>query len=140
MVQLSLLLVEPDAGAAASLRACLGKSGFVLDVLHVRDAEEAVARLSGDASFAEAAGLILLALKQPGMSGISFLEWLKTRPELRRIPVVVLSATRANPDIWRAYGMGANSYLLKPPAEDELLHLVDGIAAYWSVLKTPPGG
>ena len=143
--RLRVLLVVPHAEDAAAVGDILRTSEHVEGIHVARDAEEAVAYLSGADAFAERARfplphLVLLDLRLPGMSALGFLEWMKARTELRRIPLVVLSGSRSHPDVWKAYDLGANSYLLKPPAAEELLQLAQGIHAYWSVLNAPPRG
>lgn len=137
---LNVLVVERDPAMAADLKEALGTSEHVLDVHVVPDVDAALAYLAGEPPFVGRTsfplpGLVFLDLKLPAFA---LLDWMATRPELRRIPVVALSATRENPDIWKAYQRGVNSYLLKPAPRDELRTMVKGIHAYWSALNPPP--
>jgi DNA-binding response OmpR family regulator len=75
--------------------------------------------------------MMLLDLKLPRKSGFEVLAWLRQHGEIKRLPVVVLSSSRESPDIARAYDLGANSYLVKPVAPDDLLELVKAIDRYW---------
>ncbi|MFC5086213.1 response regulator [Microvirga arabica] len=75
--------------------------------------------------------VVLLDLKLPRRSGFEVLEWIKGHPVLRRVPVIILTSSREDVDLKRAYDLGANSYLVKPARPEELLRMVEQIHAYW---------
>ena len=64
--------------------------------------------------------------------------WLRMQPELKRIPVVVLTESRDTDSINRAYDAGANSYLVKPGDQDEIVRMVEIVRQYWMSLNEPP--
>jgi CheY-like chemotaxis protein len=76
-------------------------------------------------------GLILLDLDFPRKSGLDILSWRRTRPRIRRIPVIVLSSSRQTRHVNRAYELGANSYLIKPSEPGFLLDYMGTIIQYW---------
>lgn len=76
-------------------------------------------------------GLILLDLNMPRMDGREALREIKGDPSLRRIPVVVLTTSRADEDIARSYDLGANSYIPKPVTFDGLVEVVRALGRYW---------
>ena len=82
--------------------------------------------------------LMLLDLKLPGMSGFEVLLWLRQQPGLKRLPVVVLTSSKENTDINRAYELGANSYLVKPASFDALVNIIERLNHYWLVLNERP--
>ncbi|TVR57022.1 MAG: response regulator [Gemmatimonadales bacterium] len=82
--------------------------------------------------------VILLDLKLPKLSGLEVLRRLKTDPQTRLIPVVVLTSSREERDVTASYELGANSYLVKPVAFEELLRSVADIQEYWLVRNEPP--
>lgn len=82
--------------------------------------------------------LILLDLKLPGMSGLELLRWLRQQKDLRRIPVLVLTSETDHGYIKAAYDAGANSYLLKSPAPEEIDRVVNLISNYWLKLNEFP--
>lgn len=82
--------------------------------------------------------LILLDLKMPRKNGYEVLEELKADPNLRTIPVVVLTTSDAESDIERSYQLGACSYLTKPDSFDKLVDLVKTLHAYWFETVTLP--
>jgi len=66
------------------------------------------------------------------------LTWIRRHPGLRRLPVVILTSSKARADVDRAYDLGANSYLLKPVDFDALLELVTSLNLYWTVFNQRP--
>ena len=136
----AILLVEDDPDDAFLVQRAIRKAGIANPVLLAGDGDRAIEVLA--ASIGEAGpiveppiGLVLLDLKMPRRSGFEVLTWLRERPVLARIPVVVLTSSREPRDIDRAYDLGANSYLVKPGSPEELLALVDQLGAYWLVVN-----
>ena len=82
--------------------------------------------------------LILLDLKLPRRSGLEVLQWLRQQPRLKRLLIVALTASRESSDVNTAYEVGINSYLVKPIAFEELVHLVNLINLYWLQLNEKP--
>jgi len=76
-------------------------------------------------------GLILLDLNMPRKDGREALQEIKGDPELRRIPVVVFTTSRADTDIGRVYDLGANSFITKPVAFDALVGVMRALSQYW---------
>ena len=82
--------------------------------------------------------IILLDLKLPRRSGHEVLAWLRARPDLPRIPVVILTSSGESADVRRAYELGANSYLVKPVAFEGLMEMVRTLGVYWMLLNEFP--
>lgn len=83
--------------------------------------------------------LILLDLNMPGMDGRELLKWLKDQPELKKIPVVILTTSSADADIARSYELNAACYITKPVDLDEFVKVVRTIEDFWlSVVQLPP--
>jgi CheY-like chemotaxis protein len=83
-------------------------------------------------------GLILLDLNMPKKDGREALSEIKTDPDLRRIPVVVLTTSRAEEDIVRTYDLGVNSFVSKPVTFEELTTAMQRLACYWFDLVELP--
>ena len=84
-------------------------------------------------------GLILLDLNMPRMDGREALREIKGDPSLRGIPVVVLTTSRADEDIFRSYDLGANSYISKPVTFEGLVEVVRALGRYWiEIVELPP--
>jgi CheY-like chemotaxis protein len=86
-------------------------------------------------------GLVLLDLNMPRKDGREALAEIKADPELRRIPVVVLTTSRAEEDVLRSYDLGVNSFVTKPVRFDELVRVMSALGRYWfEVVELPPDG
>ena len=138
-----VLLVEDDPNDVALTDRAFKKASVTHPLQVVTDGEQAVDYLSGKGSFADRAlhplpALLLLDLKLPRRSGFEVLEWVRSQPGLKRLPVVVLTSSTESRDVNRAYDMGANSYLVKPVAFDSLHEMVQGLGLYWLILNKGP--
>ncbi|WP_225889775.1 response regulator [Indioceanicola profundi] len=134
-----ILLVEDDPNDQLLIRRAFGKAKLMNPLSVVGDGDEAVAYLSGMGGNAGPPALIMLDLKLPRRSGLEVLEWLRAQPApLGRTPVVVLTSSRENHDVARAYELGANSYLVKPVDFDGLLEMIKTAGLYWTVLNEGP--
>src|SRR5437016_3794743 len=137
MAQRKMILVaEDDPTDAFFLQRAFAKTGTLVGLKFVRDGQEAIDYLRGENAFADRGSnplpqLLLLDLKMPRLNGFEVLNWLKTQPGLRRLLVIVFSSSAEAGDINRAYDLGANSYLVKPHATEELLELVNRVEKYW---------
>ncbi len=84
-------------------------------------------------------GLILLDLNMPRKDGREALKEIKAHPDLRRIPIVVLTTSKAEEDILRSYDLGVNSYVTKPVTFKSLVELIKVLGRYWfEVVELPP--
>jgi CheY-like chemotaxis protein len=81
---------------------------------------------------------ILLDLKLPKISGLEVLERVRTNPTLRSVPVVVLTSSREEPDLKRAYELGTNAYVVKPVRFEDFAEAVKEIGLFWAVLNATP--
>ena len=123
------LLVEDNPGDILLTEEAL-KEGRVTNHLNVvRDGEEAMAFLRKEGSHANAPrpDLLLLDLNLPRKDGREVLSEVKATPDLKRIPVIVLTTSEADEDILKAYNLNANSYLAKPVDLDQFMALMQGI-------------
>lgn len=139
----TVLLVEDNPDDVALFQRAMRKAALDYSLQVVGDGEAAVAYLSGEAQYADRTRyplprLVLLDLKLPRKSGHEVLEWLYAQPDLRRLPVVVLTTSRELSDINRAYNNCANSYLVKPFSFDGLIELVRVLHHYWLRLNETP--
>lgn len=124
----SVLLIEDDPNDVLLMNRAVAKAGFAGPFQVAVDGEEAIATLSG----AEPApALVFLDLKLPRVSGLDVLAWVKAQPALRRIPVVILTSSREERDLARAYDLGANAYVLKPASFNDLVALLKRLFGFW---------
>lgn len=120
------------------------KESRVLNELHfVEDGVELLAYLNGEDKYADRdtyplPGLILLDLNMPKKDGREALSDIKKNPALRRIPVVILTTSKAEEDMLRGYDLGAASYITKPVTFDSLVELMKALGKYWvEFVETP---
>src|SRR5271154_5315461 len=121
----SLLVAEDDDNDVFFIQRAFKQAEIVNPVHRVRDGEEAIAYLRGEGKYADRAqyplpGLMLLDLKMPRKNGFEVIAWTRQQPGIRRLPIAVLSSSREEPDINRAYDTGANTYLVKPVNFEDL--------------------
>jgi CheY-like chemotaxis protein len=134
--QYGILLVEDSSTDILLIQRAFKQANVHNPIRIVKDGDEAVSYLSGENGYRDRArfplpALILLDLKLPRRHGLEVLTWLKEQPGIKRIPVVVLTSSREDKDIDRAYDLGVNSYLVKPVKSDALNHLIETINSYW---------
>ncbi|OLC08799.1 MAG: two-component system response regulator [Gemmatimonadetes bacterium 13_1_40CM_70_11] len=139
----TILLVEDNPDDVLLIRRAFQKAGIGNPVVAVEHGDEAVAYLDGTGAYADRQrypipALVLLDLKLPRRSGLEVLGWVRQHEGLKRLPIVVLTSSRDEGDINKAYDLGANSYLVKPVAFDELLRLVRSVEGYWLMLNERP--
>jgi CheY-like chemotaxis protein len=131
-----ILLVEDNADDVYFMERAL-KGVDIRHPLHVATSGfEAIEYLSGEGRFADRLAfplpaLVLLDLKLPGKGGHEVLEWIRRRPELRPIVVIVMTTSRERSDVQRAYELGANAYLVKPTGAPALLEQVKTLKTFW---------
>lgn len=138
---LRILLVEDSPGDVRLTEEALHDSPMVERLDVARDGEEAMDFLRRRAEHADAVrpDLVLLDLNLPRKDGREVLEELKSDPELRRIPVVVLTTSSTDRDILRSYDLHVNSYVTKPIDLDEFSNVVQSIQGFWGgVVRLPP--
>lgn len=139
----TILLVEDEPIDVLTIRRALQKAQVTNPMQVVGDGDAAVAYLGGEPPYADRAAyplpiVILLDLKLPRRSGLEVLAWLRAQPVLKRLPVIVLTSSREDEDINRAYELGANSYLVKPVELQALVEMMRSVRSYWLVHSELP--
>lgn len=129
---LNILLAEDNEDDIFLLQQAFRKAGVASHLHAVHDGIEAREYLRGEGPFADRdehpfPDIMLLDLNMPRMNGFELLEWVRREDDCRRLIVYVLTASARDPDVERAYKMGANSYILKPSRVDELVSFVTAL-------------
>ena len=137
-----ILLVEDNKDDELLTLDALRSANITNPVLVVRDGQEALDYLLAERGFAardpnQKPCVILLDLKLPKIRGIEVLKRVKTEERTRRIPVVVLTTSSEQEDIYNCYGNGANSYVRKPVEFDKFLIAVRHLGLYWTLVNEP---
>jgi chemotaxis family two-component system response regulator Rcp1 len=140
---IEILLVEDNPGDADLAREALEGSKFnnILNV--VDDGEKAMAYLRRDGLYPEVSrpDLILLDLNIPKKDGRQVLAEIKEDDNLKRIPVVILTTSRAEEDVMKSYNLHCNCYITKPIDLNQFLSVVRSIEDFWlSIVVLPPNG
>lgn len=130
---MQILLIEDNPADIELTRQCFLESRIANELHATSNGESALAFLRRQGNFASAPrpDLILLDLNLPGFDGRQILAAIKSDPELRSIPVVILTTSDADSDVREAYHLHANSYLRKPVDLDEFFRLAESVCHYW---------
>ena len=102
----------------------------VLDFLHRRNA------FSSRPAVAPA--VILLDLKMPRVDGLSALQQIRADPNLRMLPIVILTSSREENDLVKGYELGANAYVVKPVDFDQFISAISQLGVFWALVNEPP--
>ena len=143
---ITILLADDDPDDRQLTRDAFGENRLANDLHCVEDGEELMDYLRRRGRYSDLngeplPGLILLDLNMPRKDGCEALKEIKEDPILRRIPIVVLTTSKAEEDILRSYDLGVNSYVTKPVTFKSLVELVKVLGQYWfEVVKLPQDG
>jgi CheY-like chemotaxis protein len=141
---ITILLADDDADDRMLAQDALKESRLMNELRFVENGEELMDYLLRRNQFADPAasptpGLILLDLNMPRKDGREALKEIKSDPNLRHIPVVVLTTSKAEEDIYRTYDLGVNSFITKPVTFDGLVNVMRALGAYWfEIVELPP--
>ncbi len=138
---IEILLIEDNPGDARLAVEALKDSKVSNNLYHVRDGVEAMQFLHRQGEYADAPhpDLILLDLNLPRKDGREVLADIKEDPELRLVPVVVLTTSEAERDLVRTYDLHANAYVVKPIDLNRFIEVVQAIEDFWfAIVKLPP--
>lgn len=139
-----ILLVEDSPNDIELILAALAENRLANEVVVVRDGEEALdylyrrgvfrLRMEGNPV------VVLLDLKLPKVDGLEVLAQLKSDPELKRVPVVVLTSSREEQDVFNSYNLGTNAYVVKPVDFHEFVDAIKELGLFWAIINQPPPG
>jgi CheY-like chemotaxis protein len=134
-----ILLVDDNPHDVVLIRLAFRRVG-IIDTIHlVKDGDEAMRYIRGEGAYIDrqqfpVPTLVLLDLKMPQTSGFEVLRWIREQPKLAGVVIVVMSGSKNDADIERAYALGANSYLVKPSRFEEMVKMMESLKDYtvWS--------
>lgn len=138
-----ILLVDDNPHDVVLIRLAFRKVGIIDTIQLVKDGVEAMRYIQGEGSYKDRGQfppptLVLLDLKMPQTSGFEVLKWIRAQQDLDSVVVVVMSGSRNDEDIQKAYSLGANSYLVKPTRFEDLVKMMEGLKESCDARK-PPG-
>jgi len=142
---ITILVADDDKEDCQLLQDAFRESRIANRLIFVHDGEDLTDYLwhrgrHTDPDSAPRPGLILLDLNMPRKDGREALAEIKADASLRQIPVVVLTTSKAEEDIYRSYDLGVNSYITKPVTFSALVDVVRAIGGYWLGIVELPGG
>lgn len=142
---ITILMADDDSDDRMLVKEAFDESRLNNDIHFVEDGEQLLDYLFRRGKFEHLKGqpypgLILLDLNMPKKDGREALAEIKAHADFKRIPIVVLTTSRAEEDILRTYDLGANSFITKPVTFESLVHVVQVLGNYWVEIVELPGG
>ena len=141
--QVPILVADDDLDDCAMIKEALKESRLLNELHFVSDGEQLLDYLHHRGKYEDRKqhplpGLILLDLNMPRKDGREALKEIKNDPRLRQIPVVVLTTSQAEEDVYRTYNIGVNSFITNPVAFDSLVTIIRDLGRYWFELVELP--
>jgi len=136
-----ILLVEDNPGDIRLAKEALSESKLKNNLNVVMDGVEAIQYLKQEGKYADAVipDIILLDLNLPRKNGVEVLQEIKSDDNLKYIPVVILTSSKADEDIFKTYNLHANCFITKPVDMFQFIHVVKSIEDFWfTIVKLPP--
>jgi CheY-like chemotaxis protein len=136
-----ILLVEDDINDVELVTAALRAGNLANPLVVARDGVEALEILTKstyEGFDADGPVVVLLDNKMPRMSGLELLRKMKSDARLKYIPVVMMTSSRAEPDLEQAYALGVNAYVVKPVDFKDFAEAVKVVGRFWAILNEPP--
>lgn len=141
---ITILLADDDPDDRLLVQEAFEENRLINELATVQDGEELMDFLHKRGKFTESKitpGLILLDLNMPRKSGLEALKEIKEDPYLKRLPVVILTTSKAEEDIVRSYDLGVNSFIVKPVTFEALVELIKDLDKYWfQIVELPKLG
>ncbi|HEX3626354.1 MAG TPA: response regulator [Verrucomicrobiae bacterium] len=139
-----ILLAEDNDRDVELTLAALDEHNLANEVVIARDGAEALDYLYGRGKFAgHANGLpvvVLLDLKMPKVDGLEVLRQMRADPEIKHVPVVMVTSSREEQDLVHSYELGVNAYVVKPVDFQKFVESVKQIGMFWAIINEPPPG
>jgi CheY-like chemotaxis protein len=139
----TILLVDDSENDLMLMRAAFQKAEFNCVLQEAHNGEEAISYLKGEDAFSDRntfalPALVLLDLNMPMKNGFDVLDWVRTQPGLKRLPIIVLTASMRMEDVERTFALGANSFLVKPGSLDALVAMLRTLRDWIQINHFPP--
>ena len=143
MKQRSILLVEDDVNDVFFFKHALEHAEVPNPLNIVADGQEAIEYLSGDNRFSDREqyplpSVLVLDLKMPRKTGLEALEWIRAREQFNCLPVIIFSSSAHREDVVRAYELGANAFIVKPPGIAARTRFAKSLKEFWLDFNEAP--
>jgi two-component system response regulator len=138
-----ILLVEDSLSDAELTIRALKKNNLANKLVHLEDGQEALDFIFAEGNYSQrnigdTPKIIILDLKMPKINGIQVIQRIKSDERTKKIPVIVLTSSKEDPDIQECYLLGVNSYVVKPVQFEKFLQVVADLGLYWMIFNQPP--
>jgi two-component system response regulator len=141
--EVEILLVEDNDSDAEMTIHALSKNKLANQLVRLRDGAEALDFLFAEGKYADRQlerlpKVILLDLKMPKVNGVEVLKRIKADERTKKIPVVMLTSSKEDPDIKQCYALGVNGYVVKPVEFDDFYKAIADLGLFWLIVNQPP--
>ncbi len=139
-----IVIVEDNPHDAELMVRSLKKNKLANSLIVLEDGEQALDFIFcrgqyADRNLSESPRVIFLDLKLPKVDGLEVLKQVKSNEQTRKIPVVIVTSSKEDPDVTTAYNLGANSYVVKPVDFDNFVKTINQLGLYWLVVNQKSG-
>jgi two-component system response regulator len=143
LAPIQILLVEDNPNDAELTMRALRKNNLVNEIYVAEDGQEAIDFIFFQGKFSSRSiviplRMIFLDLKLPKISGLEVLKRIKSDPETKKLPVVIITSSEEDPDIREAYALGANGYVVKPVDFNDFVRVINNTGIFWLLVNEPP--
>ena len=136
-----ILVAEDDEGHAELIRRNLARSGIVNEILHFKDGQEILDFLLGEGNGPhrefETAYVLLLDIRMPKVDGTEVLRQVRAHPELRKLPVVMVTTTDDPREVENCHALGCSSYITKPVSSGTFMEAIRQLGLFLAVVEVP---
>jgi len=136
-----ILVAEDDEGHAGLIKKNLARAGIINELMHFKDGQEILGFLfkNGDGPHRQsgAAYLLLLDIRMPKIDGVQVLEQVKADPELRKLPVIMITTTDDPREVARCHALGCSNYIAKPIDYDNFVNAIRQLGLFLAVVQVP---
>ena len=141
--EIEILLVEDNMSDAEMTIRALKKNNLANRLVHLKDGVEALDFIFAEGTYSDrrvenTPKVILLDLKMPKINGLQVLARIKGDERTKKIPIVVLTSSKEDPDIQECYRLGVNSYVVKPVQFEQFFKTISELGLYWMITNQPP--
>ena len=141
--EVEILLVEDNMSDAELTIRALKKNNLANKLMHLEDGQDALDFIFTEGNYSQRnienkPKIILLDLKMPKINGIQVLQKIKSDERTNKIPVIILTSSKEDPDIQECYSLGANSYVVKPVEFEKFMQAVAELGLFWMLINEPP--
>jgi CheY-like chemotaxis protein len=130
-----ILLIEDDSVDAMTVKRAMRDLRITNDVVHAVNGEDAIKYLTDPEK--EKPFVILLDLNMPKMNGVEFLKVVKSKPNLKIIPVIVFTTSKEKQDVFESFQLGAAGYMTKPVDYVKFVDVISTVMLYWNASELP---